>query len=344
MITKAVVLRSTSVTPEIEELEIPALKSGQVLIKMAYSGICHTQISEIRGLRGEDRFLPHVLGHEGSGVVADIGPDVTKVGIGDTVVVSWIKGSGRDVPSNQYESKTGNVNAGAVSSFMEYAVVSENRITPIPIEMPLCEASLLGCAIPTGAGTVLNNNLVTPGSSIAVFGVGGIGLGAIIAAVASGAGKIIAIDIEDSKLALAQQLGATDLIHAVKQDPLVEIGRITNGGGVDCALEAVGKIATMELAFASVREWGGLAVLAGNPPFGETVRLNPYDLIRGKRIIGTAGGESNPDRDIPKYVELFLQGKLPLAKIITDVFPFARFAEALACMEQGKAGRVLLEF
>ena len=248
------------------ELAIPELKSGQVLVDVAYSGVCHSQLLEVRGKRGPDRFLPHTLGHEGSGTVMGVGLGVTKVKPGDRVVLSWIKGNGTDVPSTIYQSAEGPVNSGAISTFMRRTVISENRVTPIPNTFPLREAALLGCAVPTGGGVVLYTAGVRPGSSVAIFGIGGIGLSAILVANLMNATTIIAIDVFDHKLDQAHRSGATHLINARHQDPLSAILEITSHRGVDYAIEAAGRRETMELAFQSVRDGGGLCVIAGNLP------------------------------------------------------------------------------
>jgi S-(hydroxymethyl)glutathione dehydrogenase/alcohol dehydrogenase len=298
---------------------------------------------EVRGKRGPDRFLPHTLGHEGSGTVLEVSTGVTKIKPGDHVVLSWIKGSGADVPSTVYQSAEGPVNSGAISTFMHHTVTCENRVTPIPDAMPLREAALLGCAIPTGAGIVLNTAGVRPGNSVAVFGVGGIGLSAVLAADLVHATTIIAVDVFDHKLEQAQQVGATHLINAGQQDPLANILEITSGRGVDYAIEAAGQRETMETAFKAVRDDDGLCVLAGNMPHGERISLDPMDLIRGKRIVGTWGGESRPDRDIPLYVDLYLAGKLKLDVLITHEYRLEDINEAFDDLEQGKVGRALID-
>jgi S-(hydroxymethyl)glutathione dehydrogenase/alcohol dehydrogenase len=343
MKTKAAVLCQINKPLQIQELTIPEPKAGQVLIKIAYSGICRSQLNEIRGLKGEDKYLPHTLGHEGSGIVEAVGSGVRKVKIGDHVVLTWIKGDGLDAPSTIYQRSNGSVvNSGAISTFMEYAVISENRLVVIPKEMPFREASLLGCAVPTGAGIIMNTARVRPGSSVAVFGVGGIGLSAVLAAELVHATTIIAVDVFDHKLEQARHVGATHLINARRRDPLTTILKITKGKGVDYAIESAGQCETMETAFRVIRDGGGLCVLAGNLPHGQPISLNPFDLIRGKRIVGTWGGESRPDHDIPMYINLYLSGKLKLNRLITHIYSLNDINQALEDLDRGKVGRALI--
>ncbi len=345
MKTIAAVLTEINRPLQIEELTIPPLKKGQVMVEIAYSGICHSQLNEIHGLKGEDKFLPHTLGHEGSGIVLEIGPDVTKVKPGDHVVLTWIKGSGHDAPSTQYSRKDGNiVNSGAISTFMEYSIISENRLIPIPREMPLKEAALLGCAIPTGAGIVMNTARVQSGNSVAVFGVGGIGLSAILAAKMMDAAIIIAVDIREQKLIQAKEIGATYIINASQQDVLETIQTITGGQGVDFAIEAAGQKETMETAFESVKDKGGLSILAGNLPTGHQISIDPFDLIKGKRIIGTWGGETDPDRDILTYVGHFLSDRLNLSFFTSDIYRLDEINNSFKDLESGKVNRALIEF
>ncbi len=343
--TKAAILSESNQPLQIHELIIPELKKGQVLVKIAYSGICHSQLNEIRGLKGEDRFLPHTLGHEGSGAVLEIGPDVNKVKHGDHVVLTWIKGSGHDVPSTQYLIKDGTiVNSGAISTFLTHAVISENRLVPIAKEMPLKEAALLGCAIPTGAGIVMNTACIQPGSSVAVFGVGGIGLSAILAAKMEGAAMIIAVDIREHKLSQAKEIGATHIIDASVEDVLDTIQAITDGQGVHFAIEAAGQREAMETAFKSVRDRGGLCILAGNLPAGHQINIDPFDLIKGKRIIGTWGGETDPDREIPNYVDHFLSDRLNLSFFTSDIYRLDKINDSFNDLASGKVNRALIQF
>ena len=343
MQTEAVVLFEVGRPVRLTAVTIPDLRPGQVLVEVAYSGLCGSQLLEVRGKRGPDRFLPHTLGHEGSGTVLKVGTDVVKVKIGDHVVLSWMKGSGREVPSSIYQSSKGPINSGAISTFMRRTVTCENRLTPIPDTMPFREAALLGCAIPTGAGIVLDVARVRPGSSVAVFGVGGIGLSAVLAAGLVHAAEIIAVDVFDHKLEQARRAGATQAINVRQQDPLATILDVTGGRGVDYAIEAAGKREAMETAFRAVRDNGGLCVLTGNLPYKQCMSLDPFDLIRGKRVIGTWGGDSKPDRDIPRYVDLYLKGELNLELLITHEYGLKEINRALDDLENGKEGRALID-
>jgi S-(hydroxymethyl)glutathione dehydrogenase/alcohol dehydrogenase len=323
-------------------LTLPELKPGQVLVEVAYSGVCHSQLHEVRGRRGPDRFLPHTLGHEGSGTVLAVGDGVTKVSAGDRVVLTWIKGCGAEVPSTIYRDGAATVNSGALCTFMRHTVTCENRVVPLSAAMPLREAALLGCAVPTGAGMVLNAAKVKPASSVVVFGVGGIGLSALLAARTLAAAPLIAVDVVEAKLAEALRLGATHAVNSLQRDPLVAIHDWTGGKGVDYAIECAGRRETMETAFRSVRNQGGLCVLAGNLPHGERIGIDPFDLIRGKQLVGTWGGETRPDEDLPRYAEWFLQGRLPLAELITHEYSLEEINTALAEMEQGRVSRALI--
>lgn len=340
--TEAMILVEPNKDLRLLELQIPKLQPGQVLVDVAYSGICHSQLLEVRGRRGLDRFLPHTLGHEGSGTVLKVGENVHKVKPGDHVILTWIKGHGADVPSTLYKSEIGNVNSGAISTFMRRTITCENRLVPIPKNFPMNVAALLGCAVPTGAGIVLNTLKVRPGSSVAIFGVGGVGLCAVLAAKLCNATKIIAVDIDEGKLDYAEELGATHSVNASESDVLIEILQITQQGGVDFAIESAGLKETMETAFRSVRRNGGTCVIAGNLPFGEVIELDPMELIRGKRILGTWGGESQPDSDIPMYVDLFMSGKFDLEKLITHEYQLSEINQALDDLEKGQLGRTLV--
>jgi len=318
---------------------------GQVLVKLAFSGVCHSQLMEVRGRRGPDAYLPHLLGHEGSGEVVEIGDGVSKVSPGDLVVLGWIKGRGLECGGVQYHCNClpEKINAGGVTTFNEYALVSENRVVPLPAGVPLDIAVLFGCAVPTGAGIITNDLQPVAGSSIAVFGLGGIGMSALMATMLFKCAKVIAVDVSPDKLALARSFGATHTIDVSANDPIDEIRTLTGGVGVDYAVEASGQVKVIEQAFASIRRNGGVCVFATHPEQGNTISIDPYELICGKQIRGSWGGGSNPDLDIPIFAELYLQGKLPLEKLITKRYSLEAINEALDDLENHRVGRPLIE-
>jgi len=342
MKTRAAVLHTLNRPLSIQEVEMPSPGPGQVLVKVACSGVCHSQLMEVQGKRGPDRYLPHLLGHEGSGTVLEVGQGVDKILPGDRVVLTWIKGEGADSGGTAYCGAQGVVNAGPVTTWSEHAIVSENRCVRLGREMPMDVAALLGCAVLTGAGIVLNTMRPKPEESILVWGVGGVGLSAVMGANVCGCKTIIAVDTHENKLELARDFGATHLVNAQLEDPRKRIGEIVGPDGVNFAVEAAGLVRTIEMAFESVRKRGGLCVFASHPPSGERISLDPHDLISGKTIKGSWGGESIPDRDIPRFVELYRHGKLPLEKLITGRYGLEDVNQALADLETGTAGRPVL--
>jgi S-(hydroxymethyl)glutathione dehydrogenase/alcohol dehydrogenase len=342
MKTTAAVLVEPGRPLELADLDVPPLKPGQVLVEVAFSGVCHTQLLEVRGHRGPDRFLPHCLGHEGSGVVRDIGEGVTRVKRGDAVILSWIKGEGADVGSTRYDWGGRAVNAGAITTFATHSVISENRLTPIPAGLSMRHAALVGCAVPTGAGAVINTAAARPGESVVVFGVGGVGACAIAAAAARECRPIIAVDMKLDKLALARQLGATHSINCRDTDP-VEAIRELCPGGADFAIEATGQPAAMRQALAAVRPRGGAAVIAGNARQGQMLEIDPAELNRGKRLLGTWGGESVPSRDYPRFGQLIAAGKLTIEPLVGPTFGLLDVNAALDELERGTCGRPLLD-
>lgn len=342
MKTLAAVLVETGKPLELVELEIPQLKPGQVLVKIAYSGVCHTQVLESRGYRGEDKYVPHCLGHEGSGVVHEIGTEVKKVKKGDKVILSWIQGSGANVPGTVYKWGDRNVNSGAITTFSHYSVISENRLTPIQDTLPMREAALIGCAVPTGVGSIFNTAQPRPGQSIAIFGSGGIGLSAIAGAAVAGCMPIIAIDRLDSKLEIAHIMGATHFINVTHLDPVEEIKRLLPGG-VDFAIEATGLPQVMRQAMLSVRNQGGTAVVIGNAHFGSTFEVDPLQFNLGKRIFGTWGGDNVPDRDYPRYSKLMTAGKLKFQAMTDKSYRLEEINQAIDDLEDGKVIRPIIQ-
>ena len=326
----------------LDDISIPALKPGQVSVEMAYSSVCHSQLMEVRGKRGTDTYLPHLLGHEGSGVVKAVGKGVSKLRMGDKVVLGWIKGKGMDAGGTTYTRSGERINAGAVTTFCDYAIVSENRCVSLPEGVPMDVAVLFGCAVPTGAGIVIN--IVRPhnDSTVAVFGLGGIGMSALMATQLFRCSRVIAVDVEQQKLDLALSFGATDTVNSALIDPVMAIREMTGGIGVDYSIEAAGLARTIEQAFNGVRKGGGRCVFASHPESGAKIVLDPYDLISGKRIEGSWGGACDPDRDIPRFAELYREGKLPLEKLITRRYTLEQVNEALDDLEQRRVGRPLL--
>lgn len=324
-------------------IEAPALGPGQVLVKLAYSGVCRSQLMEVRGLRGPDRYLPHLLGHEGSGIVLDVGSEVEKVREGQEVILGWIKGKGKDAPGSQFRLGHEIINAGSITTFNEYALVSENRCVPLPEGVPMDVAVLFGCAVPTGAGIVINDIRPPAGTTLAVFGLGGVGISALMATKLFHCGLVVAVDVSKEKLAVAHEFGATHTIDSKTEDPVEIIRNLTGGKGVDFAVEASGLPRVIEIAFKSVRRGGGVCIFASHPAYGEEIRLDPYELICGKQIRGTWGGSSDPDLDIPRFAELYRQGRLPLEKLITNRYPLERVNDALDGLEAMRVGRPLIE-
>ncbi|QOG12085.1 zinc-binding dehydrogenase [Arcobacter sp. FWKO B] len=341
---KAAVLYELAKPLKVEEIQWSTLLRGQVLVELAYSGVCHSQLMEVRGKRGEDKFLPHLLGHEATGIVKEIGPDVTKVKVGDKVVLGWIKGDGINAEGAKYLNDDKIiVNSGGVTTFNEYSVVSENRLVKLPDDVPLDIGVLFGCAIPTGSGIVTNEIQPEENSTIAIFGLGGIGLSALMATKLYKCSKIIAIDIEDNKLELAKEFGATDTINSLKEDSLKKILDLTDGKGVDYAVEASGITMVIETAFKSVKNNGGLSVFASHPKAGELIKIDPFDLICGKNIKGSWGGGCYPDRDLPKFFDLYLEGKLPLDRLLEKRYTLDEINFALDDLENRKVTRPLIE-
>jgi S-(hydroxymethyl)glutathione dehydrogenase / alcohol dehydrogenase len=323
-------------------IKIPELMPGQVLVKMAFSGVCRSQLMEVEGQRGEDKYLPHLLGHEGCGQIVNSGHDVTKVSNGDWVILGWIKGEGLNVAGAKYNLGDKIINSGAVTTFSTYTIVSENRVVPLPYGLPKDISVLFGCALPTGAGIVLNEIKPKKNSSIAFIGLGGIGLSGLMATRAFECKNIIGIDVEDEKLNLAKEFGATHTINASTENVLKEISNITDGAGVDYSVDAGGKVETIELAFDSVKKNGGLCIFASHPEAGKKISIDPFDLISGKNIKGSWGGASNPDKDIPILAGLYNKGIMPLEKLVTKKYKLDDINIALDDLKNSNVFRPLI--
>lgn len=340
--TQAAVLVNPKEPLQLIRLVVPELFRGQVLVKIRYSGICHTQLSECRGDRGEDHFLPHCLGHEGSGIVVARGEGVSKVNVGDHVILSWIRGSGLNGGPSRYLCENQVVNSGPITTFSQYAVISEDRVTSIPMSFSLLHAALIGCAIPTGYGAVVNVAEPKPGMSIGIYGCGGIGLCALIAAKISGCYPIIAIDINEEKLAVAKGQGADYIINPAKIDPVISISQISPEG-LDYCIEATGIPSVMEQALLSVRNQGGVATIIGNARFGDRLSIDPRQLNQGKQLRGTWGGDIVPDRDFPRIIRLINAGIFNPSFLISRIYSLDEINLALDDLEQGHVIRPIID-
>lgn len=317
------------------------LEVGQVLVQVHRSGICGAQINEIEAVKGSDRFLPHLLGHEGGGVVMDIGPGVTHVAPGDHVCMHWRKGAGIHAQGAKYDWRGTTVNSGWVTTFSEYSVISENRLTPIPKETSFDVAALMGCAVTTALGTVKNDARLSFGESVVIFGAGGVGLCLVQAATLLTAHPIIAVDIKPEKLAMAGRFGATHAINSAEQDVEGAIKDIVSDGP-DVVFETTGITSLIELGY-NVSAKKGRVVCVGVPRHDQDITIHSLDLHFGKVLTGCEGGGTEPNEDIPRYLRLHAVGKLDLDGLVTHRFPLAKVNDGLDVMRSGAAGRCMLE-
>ena len=341
--TKAAVLVELHKHLEIEELEVPVLGVGQVLVEVRKTALCGRQIAEISGAKGPDKYLPHLLGHEGGGIVIDAGPGVKKVTPGQPVVLHWRKGAGIEAAPPRYRRQNGGfVGAGPVATFTEFAVVSENRITPITDEIDHEIAALLGCSVTTGLGLINNEAKLKIGQSIAVLGVGGVGLNVIQGAALVSAHPIIAIDIKAEKLNRALEYGADYVLDNRKLPIETDIYAMTGGRGVDVFVETTGRPDLINLAY-HLTAPGGKTIMVGQPGHGQHLGLtNQSDNFTGKTLIDSEGGQTNPDIDIPRYIELYRNRKLKLDSLITHEFNLEGINKAIAKVIDGEAGKVII--
>lgn len=327
----------------VDEIELPqTLEVGQVLVKIHYSGICGSQLGEIDGAKGEDKFLPHLLGHEASGTVMETGPGVKHVKSGDVVVLHWRKGLGIEGAPPNYLWRGAKLNAGWIATFNEYAIVAENRVTAIPKDSDLEVAALFGCAVTTGFGVVENNAKVRIGESVVVFGAGGVGLNIVQAAALVGAYPVIAVDLFDNRLALAKEMGATHLINSKAQDAKAAIANIVGPQGVDVFIDNTGQPAMIELGY-QITKPQGRVTLVGVPRKGNNINIYSLPLHFGKGLSGSHGGETIPNEDIPRYQSLFNAGRIKLRELLTELLPLDDVNTAIDNMRSGKtSGRCLI--
>ncbi len=327
----------------IDEIESLPLEAGQVLVKVHCSGICGAQINEIDAVKGEDKFLPHLLGHEGGGTVVEVGAGVSRVKPGQRVVMHWRKAEGINAKPAKYLWAGRNVNSGWVTTFSDYSVVSENRVTPVSDTTPVEIAALMGCAVTTAFGIVNNDANLKVGESVVVLGCGGLGLAVLMAAKAAGAWPIIGVDIKPEKLEWSRQMGADETVLYTSKAQLVQdIGRLLPRG-VDVCIENTGLGSMIEYAYETVKDRTGRVILAGVPDSREKVCIHTLPLHFGKILTGSEGGQTQPDRDIPRILSFTGAKNIDLSALISHRFPLEKINEGLLLMRSGGTKRVLIE-
>jgi len=339
--SKAAVLAKSREPLIIDEIDLPeALDVGQVLVKILYTTICGAQLNEIAAAKGPDRFLPHLLGHEASATVVETGPGVSNVKPGDTVVLHWRPSLGIQCTPPSYRWRGEKLNAGWVTTFNEFAVVSENRMTPIPADYDLKIAPLLGCAVTTAAGVINNDAKVKIGESVVVFGVGGVGLNVVQFAHLAGANPIVAVDLIDGKLDMAKARGATHTLNSAKvKDIPAAIRDIVGSKGPDKVIETTGVKQVIEQAY-DLTHADGTCVLVGVP--NEKVTIYTLPIHFNKVLTGSHGGDAAPHVDIPRLIRLTKAGRLSFDGIITHEYTLDEINAALDMVRSGNAGRVVL--
>ena len=345
---KAAILTELNKPITVDNIELPdTLGVGQVLVKILSSTICGAQIGEQTGAKGEDRFLPHLMGHEGCGIVLDVGSGVTTVAKNDKVVLHWRKGAGIEATPVKYKWCDRVVGAGPVHSFCQLAVVSENRLTAIRQDVSPEIGSLMGCAVTTALGLINNEAQLKIGQSIAIAGVGGVGLNIVQGAAMVGGNPIIAIDQISEKLGTARLLGATHQIHTIGELIWAKFkNKIESSIGnrlIDVFVDCTGNPTMIDFGY-KITAPGGRMILVGQPKIDTAIVFtNARQHYNGKMIIDSQGGLTNPNVDIPRYVALYQRGKLELDSLVTDTFPLEKINEAFDLVKTGKAGRVALE-
>ena len=352
---------------KIETLELSAPGPGEVLVEMAAAGLCHSDLSVIDASR--PRVMPIVMGHEASGIVRETGTGVVDLQPGDHVVFAFLPAcghcvtcaSGRPVmcDAGAKANADGSLLSGkrrfvkgangelhhhlGVSAFSEFTVAAQESLVKIDHELPLDIAALFGCAVMTGVGAVFNTAKVRPGSSCAVFGLGGVGLSAIIGAQAAGAYPIIAVDVLPSKLKLARELGASAVVNAKNEDP-VEAVREISGGGVEFAIESVGSEQVLQQAYHAAGR-GGITVTVGLPhPDGQFAIPAVSLVVDEKTVQGSYMGSAVPKRDIPRFIDLYQSGRLPVDRLLSARLTLDDVNAGFDALAAGKAVRQVISF
>jgi len=330
---------------EVAELELPAeLSFGQVHVRVHYSGICGAQINEIEAAKGPDKFLPHLLGHEGSGTVLRIGPGVRHVRVGDRVVLHWRPSQGLQCEPAKYRWGQRTVNAGWVTTFNDEAIISENRLTPLPPDFDLRIAPLFGCAVTTAVGVINNDARLKIGQSLVIFGIGGVGLNIAQAAQMVSAHPIVGVDLFDLKLDFARNWGVTHAINSrTAGDALAgKIRDIVGPGGADVVVDTTGNPRVIEMAY-DLTHADGRTILVGVPRQDDKVSIYTLPLHFKKVLKGSHGGSAEPHVEIPRLIRLIENGKMHLDGLVTHTFPLDKINDAIEAMRSGQTARVLVD-
>ncbi len=328
----------------IEEIESGPLRFGQVLVKIHCSGICGAQINEIEGAKGPDKFLPHLLGHEATATVQEVGEGVTSVKPGDRVVCHWRKGAGLQGPVAAYTSaRFPKINSGWVTTFSEYSVISENRCTRIPADFDAEAGALFGCAVTTAMGVLNNNARLGIGESIVILGTGGVGLNLVQFAAMVGAHPIIGVDLHDHKLELARKMGATHTINGRGANLVEEVRKLVGAAGADVVIENTGIADLIEQAYEMTASQGRVILVGVPTKSARHPSFYTLPLHFKKVLTGSEGGDCRPDVDIPKLVRLCQAGKLKFDGLISKRYRLDDINEAIADLKQGRAaGRCIV--
>lgn len=358
---KAAVLREVGKPLDIEEIQISKPKAREVLIRTSATGVCHSDVHFVRGAYPAE--LPIVLGHESAGIVEQVGQDVTYVKPGDHVITCLSVFCGYCEPCltghmsicenpavKGPEASRGRLQKGEeaiaqfanLSSFAEQMLVHEHAVVKVRDDFPMDRAALIGCGVMTGVGAVFHTAGVEPGSTVAVIGCGGVGLSAINGAAIAGAGKVIAIDLVGSKLNLAKQFGATDVVDASSEDPVRAVREMT-AGGVHYSFEAIGNKTAAEQCFRMIRP-GGTATVIGMIPVGTNIELHGPEFLREKKIQGSSMGSNHFRVDMPRLCDFYLDGRLHLDEMISQRITLGQVNEAMDELEQGNLARSIIIF
>ena len=340
---KAAILCESNKPLEVVEVKFPEILSyGQVHVKIHFSGICGAQINEIEAAKGPDKFLPHLLGHEGSGTVVRIGPGVTTVKPGDRVVLHWRPSAGIQSETPKYDWGGRTVNAGWVTTFNDEAIISENRLTVLPDSFPLRLAPLFGCAVTTAIGVVNNDAQIKIGQSVVIFGCGGVGLNIAQAADLVSANPVIGVDIVDKKIDFGLGRGLTHGFNSENSSDLDQkILEIVGPKGADVVIDTTGNPRVIEKAY-ELTHPDGKTILVGVPRKGNKVTIYTLPLHFKKVLKGSEGGSVVPDIEIPRLIRLVERGRLKLEGLYTHEFSLDEINEAISVFRSGEAGRVLI--